>query len=129
MEKMLIMLFLNMLWEYTTHFGTALMMLDVDKMVATKGSRDPTLASADFSMMVYLSGVVLNSQSEGLPKYQEPTQPKEPVKPKHKAKPNRARFKSKAHKKKFPGNKVGNNRVEDASSMGVDIDNQVGIMH
>ncbi|KAJ9678081.1 hypothetical protein PVL29_022844 [Vitis rotundifolia] len=112
-----------------TPSGTALMMLDVDKMVAAKGSRDPTLASVDFSMMDYLSGIVRKSQSEGLPKYQEPTQPKEPVKPKHKAKPNRARFKSKAHKKKFPGNKVGTNRVEDASSMGVDIDNQVGIMH
>lgn len=73
--------------------------------------------------------IARKSQSEGLSKYQEPAQPKEPVKPKHKAKLNRARFKSKAHKKKFPGNKVGTNRVEDASSMGVDIDNQVGIMH
>ena len=104
------------------------MMLDVDKLVAATGSHDPTMASAYFSMMDYLSGVVRKSQSEGLGKYQEPAQPKEPIKPKHKAKPNRARFKSKAHKKKFPGNKVGTNRVEDASSMGVDMDNQVGIM-
>ena len=115
-------------WESTTPPGTALMMLDVDKMVAATGSHDPTMASAYFSMMDYLIGVVRKSQSEGLGKYQEPAQPKEPIKPKHKAKPNRARFKSKAHKKKFPGNKVGTNRVEDASSMGVDMDNQVGIM-
>ncbi|KAJ9678095.1 hypothetical protein PVL29_022858 [Vitis rotundifolia] len=58
-------------WESATP-RTALMMLDVDKMVAATGSRDPTLASADFSMIDYLSGVIRKSQSEGLSKYQEP---------------------------------------------------------
>ncbi|KAJ9680310.1 hypothetical protein PVL29_019586 [Vitis rotundifolia] len=57
-------------WESATP-RTALMMLDVDKMVAATGSHDPTLASADFSMIDYLNGVVRKSQSEGLSKYQE----------------------------------------------------------
>ena len=33
-------------WESVTPPGTALMMLDVDKMVAAASSRNPTLASA-----------------------------------------------------------------------------------
>lgn len=41
-------------------------------------------------------------------------------------KPKKARFKTKGLRKKFPGNKVGNDQVEDTRGMEVDIDNQVG---
>ncbi|RVW65581.1 Double-stranded RNA-binding protein 1 [Vitis vinifera] len=59
----------------------------------------------------------------GKKKGPESGNPDEPAKA---LKPKKARFKTKGLRKKFPGNKVGNDQVEDTRGMEVDIDNQVG---